>query len=130
MAGFQTRHAGRIFCCALAAAAITASPAAAFTGDDDILIEGEGQQIAVRTILVSTADLDLATARGNKVLDERVARAARRACGDRYLDQLEDVGDYFNCRDQTLAEARREIERLSTIRSASRSDGLAQTASR
>lgn len=119
------RQAARLFCCAIAAATIFSAPALA-VGDDGILIEGADQQIAVKSILVATADLDLATAQGNRALEDRVARAARKVCGESYVDQLEDVGDYFSCRDETMAEARRDIARLTAVRSAA----LTQTASR
>lgn len=64
-------------------------------------------------IALTTADLDLATDRGARILHLRAARAARDLClGDHPLPHRMITLEYFDCVDQVQATARDEVNRL------------------
>jgi UrcA family protein len=88
---------------ALAAAAISASPAAA---------SFEGRQ-------VNFADLDLGSPAGIATLDARIERAVRQICGDPSPASLQSQREVRRCRSETLS-----------IVQAQRSDALARAGSR
>lgn len=60
--------------------------------------------------IVATADLDLGTVAGRKALDTRIARAAIDLCGTASDADLAGANDVRACRDQAVADARKQIE--------------------
>lgn len=71
-------------------------------------------QGVVRTVTVPTHDLDLGTATGQRVLDNRVERAVRSVCrttslenGSRTMSQ-----DALNCLAKARADARQQVAAL------------------
>jgi UrcA family protein len=79
----------------ITAAAIKAAPA---------LAEPVAPPVNVR--LVHTADLDLSTSSGQRVLNVRLAHAAREVCGTASEVDLVGQNDVRKCRSDVLAKAR------------------------
>lgn len=93
---------------ALVSALLTAlflNPTAAFSQ-----VAGDTGQTNVS--LVATADLDLSTDRGRKVLDQRLRRAASEVCGPVSDADLEGRNDIRHCREEALARASADGSRL------------------
>jgi UrcA family protein len=89
----------RLFAC-LAVAAALAAPALAQPADTTVTAP-HGRSIAVRI-----ADLDLASAQGQRRLDDRLWRAAREVCT---MTRLRDLHEYRlegRCRDDALNRVR------------------------
>jgi UrcA family protein len=64
-------------------------------------------------IALQTADLDLTTDRGARILHLRAARAARDLClGDHPLPHRMITLEYYDCVDQVQATVRDEVNRL------------------
>ena len=59
---------------------------------------------------VRTADLDLSTATGQRVLHLRVARAAREVCGIASDVDLKGQNEVRRCREEAMAQASRASE--------------------
>jgi UrcA family protein len=78
----------------ITAAAIKAAPAIA-----------EPVEPTVNVSLVRTADLDLASERGQRALDARLVVAAREVCGSASEADLEGQNDVRKCRTDVLAKA-------------------------
>ena len=79
--------------------------------------------------LVRTADLDLKSDAGRRVLDQRLARAARQVCGTASDADLQGKNDVRQCRDAVLAKAR--ANRDAVLAAAAPSNGfIAVTAAR
>lgn len=79
----------------ITAAAIKAAPAIA-----------EPVASTINVSLVRTADLDLSTAHGRRVLDARLGNAAREVCGIASDADLVGQNDIHKCRSDVLANAR------------------------
>ena len=62
--------------------------------------------------LVRTADLDLASADGQRQLDRRLAKAARDVCGEASDADISGKNDVRRCRDETLANVREQREAI------------------
>lgn len=62
--------------------------------------------------IVRTADLDLASPEGKQELDKRIAMAAREVCGTASDVDLEGKNAVRACRNQTIAHAAAQRERL------------------
>lgn len=71
--------------------------------------------------LVHTTDLDLATDRGQRQLEQRLAKASREVCGSASDLDLEGKNDVRNCRNEVLARARADRD---TIVAAARNRGV------
>lgn len=84
----------------LAAAAAFAAPALAQSADMTTVTAPHGRSIAV-----STSDLDLASADGQRELDERLWRAARDVCSFTRLRDLAEYRAEGRCRSAALAHA-------------------------
>ena len=67
---------------------------------------------ATNVSFVHTADLDLSSASGQRVLDVRLAQAARDVCGTASDVDLAGKNDIRQCRKDVLAKARGEREQL------------------
>lgn len=67
---------------------------------------------AVHVSIVRTADLDLATGVGKRRLDHRLAIAASEACGTASDADLIGKKNVRRCREDALARARAQIDRL------------------
>jgi UrcA family protein len=77
---------------------------------------------------VHTADLDLTTDAGRRVLDNRLVTAARAVCGAASDVDLEGKNDVRKCRAETLARAR--ADRDTVLAAADRGTIIALTAAR
>ncbi|MFL6830361.1 MAG: UrcA family protein [Sphingomicrobium sp.] len=80
----------------------------------------------VAVSFVHTADLDLATDTGRRVLDVRLAHAAREVCGTASDVDLAGKNEARKCRDEVLARA--HADRDSLLAAAGRGATLAITA--
>ncbi len=64
------------------------------------------------TSVVQTADLDLASANGQRELDRRIVLAARDVCGTASPADLAGKNDVRHCRAETIAAATAQREQL------------------
>ena len=87
----------------ITATAIKAAPAFA-----------EAPAADVNVSIVSTGDLDLATAGGKRALDRRLVIAAREVCGTASDADLEGKNKARACRADVLANARAKGEQLAS----------------
>ena len=78
--------------------------------------------------LVRTADLDLGTNAGKRLLDQRVARAAREVCGVASDVDIEGKNDVRKCREDAIARATYERDEVRSA--AARGAIIAVTATR
>jgi UrcA family protein len=78
--------------------------------------------------LVQTADLDLGSAKGQRQLDLRIARAARQVCGAASDADVEGKNDVRKCRDETIAKAQQRRDAVLAARGGD--DFVAVTAAR
>lgn len=62
----------------------------------------------IATSTVQTADLDLSTAKGQKLLDRRLSQAAKEVCGTASDADVAGKNDVRHCRVETLAKAASE----------------------
>ena len=85
----------------ITAAAIKAAPALA-----------EPVTPSVNVSRVHTADLDLSSSRGQRILDVRLAHAAREVCGIAADVDLEGQNDVRQCRVDVLAKANGQRDQL------------------
>ena len=67
---------------------------------------------AENRIVVSAADLDLASAVGQRALDRRLAHAVIEACGSESNIDLAGSNDIRRCRDETSAAIAADRDRL------------------
>lgn len=72
---------------------------------------------AQNRVVVSTADLDLASATGQRALDRRLAHAVVEACGVASDVDLAGGNDIRRCRDETSAAIAADRDRLVQIAS-------------
>jgi UrcA family protein len=86
----------------ITAAVIKATPALA----------AEPVQPAINVSHVRTADLDLSTTAGQRVLDLRLAHAAREVCGIASDVDLEGKNNDRKCRVEVLANAKNQRDEL------------------
>ena len=103
----------------ITAGAIKAAPAFA---------EAPAAEAQTYVSLVETADLDLASEAGQRLLRQRLAQAAREVCGTASDFDLEGKNEVRKCRDEALARA--TAERDSLLARATRGEVIAVTASR
>ena len=82
----------------------------------------------VNVSIVDTADLDLSTSAGKRVLDRRLTVAAREVCGSASDVDLEGKNDVRACRDEVIARA--QSQRDSLLAAAGRGAAIAITAAR
>ncbi len=73
-----------------------------------------------RTVTVSTAGLDLATAQGVATLEKRIRHAAVQACGEPDMKNPEDLGAIHTCRVKAMQGARAQIQHAVQTAQASR----------
>ena len=66
----------------------------------------------VAVSVVTTADLDLTSAAGQRQLQVRLAHAAREVCGTASDADLKGKNDVRKCRDVVLAEANAQREQI------------------
>ncbi len=69
-----------------------------------------------KTLSVTYADLDLSTAKGQKILDQRVEKAVRHVCRMTNLDSGTRImnSDALNCLAKARADAKRQVAVLMT----------------
>lgn len=101
----------------ITAAAIRAAPAIA-----------EPVAPEINVSLVQTADLDLSTAAGQRVLNVRIAQAAREVCGTASDVDLAGKNEVRKCRADVMAKANGQRDQL--LAAAGRGAVVAITASR
>ncbi|MEO5972856.1 MAG: UrcA family protein [Sphingomicrobium sp.] len=82
----------------------------------------------IQLSLVRTADLDLGSESGQRVLDQRLANAAREVCGIASDVDIKGKNAVRACRDETLTKAR--AQRATVLAAAERGALIAVTASR
>lgn len=68
----------------------------------------EPERTPVNVTVVHTADLDLASERGKRQLDHRLANAAREVCGTASEVDLEGRNEVRACRADVLAKAKED----------------------
>src|SRR5688572_4707818 len=90
-----------LFALALIASAATIAPTAS-----------QAVEPAPVTSIVQTADLDLASASGQRELDRRIVRAARDVCGTASDADLAGKNDVRQCRAETIAAVTAQREQL------------------
>ena len=75
------------------------------------------QEFDHRTASVSYADVDLGTAKGQKILERRIEKALRHVCGMTNLDTGTRImnSDALNCLAKARADAKRQVAALMTI---------------
>lgn len=98
---------------ALAAMAAFALPTAALALDknNDVIIDGN-TGAETRTAVVSLADLNLASDKGQRTADSRIDRAAKKVCGFVNGSILPETRDYRNCYGDALDGAREDLNAL------------------
>ena len=79
-----------------------------------------------RTSVVQLADLDLSSAHGRKLLDQRLSRAVIDVCGEASPADLAGQNDIRRCRTTTLARFSKERD----VRIAAASSGSIEIAAR
>jgi UrcA family protein len=67
-------------------------------------------------VRVQTADLDLSSAAGQRLLDRRIAVAVSRVCGSPVLFSREELDELAACEAQAMAATRPQIEAARTKR--------------
>ena len=88
----------------------------------------ETPAVETNVSLVRTADLDLGSAAGRRLLDLRLARAARDVCGTASNFDVEGKNEVRQCRADVLAQARANRD---TVLATSQNNGfIAVTAAR
>ncbi len=94
--------------------ALVAAGLAATAATPSLAAAGSGEPVSRMTLKISTADLDLSTAEGQRKLDHRVAKAVRTVCrvtnpttGTRILSQ-----DALACLAKARSEARAQVAAL------------------
>ena len=92
------------------------------------LAEPAGQTSDVAVSLVRTADLDLASPKGQRELEQRITLAAREVCGTASDVDLEGKNEVRACRDEVIARA--HSQRDSLLAAAGRGATIAVTAGR
>lgn len=90
-----------LFTLALIASAATVAPTAS-----------QAAEPLTVTSVVQTADLDLASANGQRELHRRIVRAARDVCGTASDADLAGKNDVRQCRVETIAAATAQREQL------------------
>ena len=75
---------------------------------------------ATSSVIVRTADLDLASPSGQRLLQRRLANAVVEACGVASDADLAGSNDVRRCRDETRARIAADRERIANLASASR----------
>lgn len=75
---------------------------------------------AAAPVIVRTADLDLASRAGQRLLERRLAKAVVEACGAASDADLAGSNDVRRCRDETRAQIAADRERLIALASRSR----------
>jgi len=103
----------------LAAGAIKAAPAFA---------QAPAAAPEIQVSLVKTSDLDLSSEKGRRVLDLRLARAAREVCGIPSDADVAGQSAARKCRDEALGEATGQRDAL--MAAAARGATIEVTASR
>lgn len=68
----------------------------------------------MNTVRVTTADLDLRSDNGQRVLDRRIAAASKQVCGVRGTRGLSQQSTVQRCVTDTMADARKQRDRLVT----------------
>ncbi len=98
---------------ALAATMALALPAAASAGTDnmDVIVDGNSGA-ETRSVAVSVADLNLASASGIRRADYRLIRASKQVCGFVNGSIIPVTEDYRNCSGAALDGARSDLNAL------------------
>ncbi|WHO38780.1 UrcA family protein [Sphingobium sp. AP49] len=98
---------------AMAATMAFAMPTLAMAGssDPEVIVDGTTGQ-TTRTIAVSVADLNLASANGMRRADYRVTRAAKEVCGWMNGSILPATPDYRACFGEALDGARSDLSAM------------------
>lgn len=98
---------------AFAATIALALPGVASAGsnDMDVIVDGRAGT-ETRSIAVSLADLNLASANGLRRADYRVTRAAKQVCGFVNGSVLPITNDYRSCFGQALDGARSDLSSI------------------
>lgn len=76
--------------------------------------EPAGSDLVSVTRQVRVSDLDLFSAKDRRILDERIAAAARAVCRADRLSLMREAD--LECRDQAIASAHRQRDRLLALR--------------
>lgn len=91
--------------------------ASADSANFDVIVDGRtGSE--TRTIAVSLADLDLLNARGYRMADSRIDRAAKKVCGFANGSIVPVTRDYRNCYGEALGGARSDLDQIVTAQRA------------
>jgi UrcA family protein len=96
---------------AMAAAMTLALPGLAMAGTSnfDVVVDGRtGMQ--TRSIAVTLDDLDLLSARGYNMADNRIDRAAKKVCGYANGSILPETRDYRSCYGDALSGGRSDLD--------------------
>ena len=97
----------------LAATVALALPGVASAGSNDMNVIVDGRAgTETRTIAVSVADLNLASANGMRRADSRVNRAAKQVCGWLNGSVIPVSDDYRNCFGQAIEGARSDLSEM------------------
>lgn len=98
---------------ALVATMTLALPVAASTGGNamDVIVDGR-TGAETRSVMVSLADLNLASNHGLRMADSRITKAAQRVCG--WLDGSvqQPTREYRACFGDALGDARTDLSQL------------------
>ncbi|MFC3439971.1 UrcA family protein [Sphingobium rhizovicinum] len=98
---------------ALAATFTLALPGAAMAGSNDMDVIVDGNSGATtRTIAVSVADLNLASANGMRRADSRLIRASKQVCGYVNGSIIPVTDDYRTCYGSAIEGARSDLNTL------------------
>jgi UrcA family protein len=93
-----------------------------------VLAEPAGSDAQTYTSYVHTSDIDLASQQGQRVLQQRLAQAAREVCGTASDVDVQGKNQVRECRKEALGRASGEREAL--LAAADRGATIAVTASR
>ena len=98
---------------ALAATMAFALPASAMAGNTEtnVIVDGHSGT-ETRSITVSVADLNLASAHGARLADNRITRAAKQVCGWMSGTVLQPTREYRTCFTAALDDARGDLGTL------------------
>jgi UrcA family protein len=97
----------------LAATLTFALPASALAGSHDMKVTVDGQAgTETRSIVVSLADLNLASGHGARLANSRITRAAEQACGWMRGSVQQPSREYRACFSKALDGARGDLNSL------------------
>ena len=96
---------------ALALPAMAPTAATAGTNDTEVIVDGATGAMT-RSVSVSVADLNLASANGQRRADYRLIRASKQVCGYMNGSVLNNMPDFRQCYDGAIDGARADLNQL------------------